>query len=171
MTKVESKGYTLWLQPDGEVYKRFAELILKLAKSYNGPIFQPHVTLLGGIEQQEEQVLERTRQLSVGKNPFTVTLEDINYENYYFRTLFVRAALTEPLRELNDQARKLFNMEIPPYMPHLSLLYGTYPRDLKEKIVNEIGKKQSAEFTAGGIHIIKSTGDESTWHEVGFIPF
>lgn len=39
-----SKGYTLWLIPKDEIYKKFAELIKKLAGEYGGLIFEPHVT-------------------------------------------------------------------------------------------------------------------------------
>lgn len=166
-----SKGYTLWLMPKGEVYNRFESLIKKLAKEYGGPIFEPHVTLLGDIEQSEEEVIRKTEQLVLGQKPFPITLKQIDYQDYHFRALFVRAEITESLLSLHNRAKEIFGMQdIPSYMPHLSLLYGNYPNELKEKIISEIGREQTAQFEVSSVYLIKG-GEVKDWQIVKEFPF
>ena len=152
--------------PTGEEYKRFADLIGKLARDYKAPIFQPHITSLGGIMLPEAEIVKRTKQLVLNQKPFTVNMGEIDYENYYFRTLFVRVDKTESLLALHNRSKEIFRMDIPPYMPHLSLLYGTFPVETKEKIIKEIGKDLSCQFEINSVHLVKG-GAVEDWHIVG----
>lgn len=158
-----SKGYTLWLMPRGEIYDKFAEIIRRLAKKYAAPIFQPHVTLLGDIELPEAEMIKRIEQLVQGQKPFSITLRQIDYQDFYFRTLFVRSEITESLVSLHEKAKKIFGMQdIPPYMPHLSILYGNYLVEVKEKIIQEIGTDQTAQFDVSSVHLVKG-GEVEEW--------
>lgn len=166
-----SKGYTLWLMPKGTVYERFFGLIKKLALENNGPVFEPHVTLLGEFTNSLEEAIKGAKELVKDQNPFTINLEEIDYQDFYFRTLFVKAQITQPLLALHEHAKALFNMRsIPPYMPHLSLLYGTYPNELKEKIITQIGKGQSAQIEVKSVFLVKG-GEIKDWEIVEEFPF
>lgn len=167
---MKSKGYTLWLMPQGTSYNKFSSLINKLARENKSPVFEPHVTLLGEIMLLEEDVIIRTQQLVSGQKPFLLNLGTIDYEDYYFRTLFVRAKITKPLEALHNRAKKIFKMNILPYMAHLSLLYGSYPNDLKERIISEIGRDQTAIFDVSSVHLIKG-GEIEEWKIIKEFPF
>lgn len=166
-----SKGYTLWLMPKGQLYEKLKALIKKLANENNGPAFEPHVTLLGGIELSEEEVIKRTTQLVKDQKPFYVTLKQIEYEDFYFRTLFVKAEITEFSQSLHNRAKQIFEKDIPPYMPHLSLLYGNYPVDLKERIITEIDREQRAQFEVSSIFLNKEFGEIKDWKVIKEFPF
>jgi 2'-5' RNA ligase len=159
---MQSTGHTLWLMPTGEAYEKFSGLIKKLAAENNAPIFEPHVTLLGDFQQSEEECVRLTKQLVSGQKPFSITMKDIDYEEFYFRTLFVRAEKTEPLLALHNRSKEIFKMDIPPFMPHLSLLYGTFPVETKEKIIREIGRNQSIQFEVKSVFLIKG-GEITDW--------
>jgi len=163
---MKSKGYTLWLMPVGKVYEKFSNLIKKLAEEYHAPVFAPHITLLGGLMQPEEECIRLAEQVVSGQKPFTVNMEEIDYENCYFRTLFVRVEKTEALLALHNRSKKIFKMDIPSYMPHLSLLYGTFPVETKEKIIKDIGRNQSTQFEISSAHLVKGGGVED-WRIVG----
>lgn len=167
---MKSKGHTLWLIPTGKAYEKFSNLIKKLAKEYNAPVFEPHITLLGDFMQPEEECIELTKQLVLGQKPFTINMGEVGYEDFYFRTLFVRADKTEPLLALHNRAKEIFKVDIPPYMPHLSLLYGIFPVKTKEKIIREIGKDQSCQFEINSVHLIKGGAIED-WRIVGEFPY
>lgn len=166
---MQSKGHTLWLIPTGQAFEMFSDLIKKLAEKYNAPVFQPHVTLLGDFMQPEEECIRLTKQLVSGQKPFTVNMGEIDYEDFYFRTLFVRAEKIETLLALHNRSKEIFRMDIPPYMPHLSLLYGTFPEALKEEIIKEIGRDQSCQFEINSVHLIKD-GDVEDWQILGEFP-
>ncbi len=167
---MQSKGHTLWLMPTGQAYQKFSNLIKKLAEEYNAPVFIPHVTLLGDFMQPEEECIKLTKQLVSGQKPFTIEMEQIDYEDYFFRTLFVRAKKTPELLFLNTRAKEIFQMNgALEYMPHLSLLYGTFPIEIKEKIIREIGRDQSIKFEINSVHLLKG-GEIEDWRIVGKFP-
>lgn len=171
MEVMVSEGYTLWLMPSGEEYNRFTKLIKKLAQQYHAPVFQPHITLLGEFPQPEEEAIKLTQELVTNQKPFPISLGEIDYQDYHFRALFVRADKTPDLVNLHERTKKLFGMEhIPPYMPHLSLLYGNYPVKLKKKIINEIGNRQPAYFEISSV-FLKKGGEVKNWKTVGEFPF
>src|SRR3972149_1366255 len=114
---MKPKGSSLWLMPSGKIYKRFSNLIKKLAKEYDDPVFEPHITLLGEFTDSLEVSAKGANELVSGQKPFTVNLEEIDYQAFYFRTLFVKAKKTQPLLALHNRAKEVFNIQnIPPYM-------------------------------------------------------
>ena len=48
-------SYHLWLKPSGTIYDALSEMIEELAHTLGGPVFAPHVTLLGSLVGTEEQ--------------------------------------------------------------------------------------------------------------------
>ena len=155
--------------PKGDIYKKYDELIKKLAKENNGPVFKPHVTLLRDIELAEDEVIKRTEELVSGQKPFQINLGEIGYEDYRFRALFVKTVISPQLQNLHDRAKQIFEMEIPPYMAHLSLLYGNYPVELKEKIIKEIGKEQLVQFAVSSV-FLKKAGKIKDWKIIKEFP-
>lgn len=167
---MKSKGYTLWIVPTNKAHDKFTNLITKLAEDNYAPKFEPHITLLGEIELPEAEIIKKTKQLVSGQQPFVIKMQEIDYEDYFFRTLFVRAEKTKPLLTLHNRAKEIFNMQAIPYMPHLSLLYGDFPVEVKEKIIKDIGKDQSVEFTVNKVTLIKG-GEIADWYTVNEFPF
>lgn len=164
---MKAKGHSLWLMPTGKAYDKLSGLIKRLAEEYSTPLFEPHVTLLGEAMQSEDDVLKRAEQFASGQNPFPITLNSVDYSDFYFRTLFVRAERTGPLRALRDRAKEAFEMQdIPDYMPHLSLMYGNFPQAIKEQIIKDIGRDQATEFTVNSVQIFKTDGEVNAWHKV-----
>ncbi len=162
--KFYSKEYTLWLMPKGQIYNKFNTLIKKLADENEGPVFKPHVTLLGEVPQQgKSEVIRLTEELVAGQKPFLITLREIGYQDFHFRTLFVKAEITAPLQALHDKAKQIFSAQnITQYMAHLSLLYGNYPNELKEQIIAEIGSQQPAQWEVNSVHLVKG-GEVEDW--------
>lgn len=165
-----SKGYALLLVPKGAIYKKYHGLIKKLAKENNGPVFEPHITLLGEIELPEHEVIKKTAELISAQEPFQIKLDGIGYEDYHFRALFVKAVISPQLQNLHEQAKQIFRMEIPAYMAHLSLLYGNYPIYKKEEIIKSIGSNQASTFEINSIFVQKA-GLIKDWKIIKELPF
>ncbi len=159
---MKSKGYTLWLVPTGLAFEKYNKLIQKLAKEYNAPVFEPHVTLIGEFMDPVENAVEKTKHLVTGEKPFIIKMNEISFQDFYWRTLFVYAEKSQPLLALHEKAKQIFNMDLPPYMPHLSLLYGMFPQEVKDKIIESIGKDQSAEFKIEKVTLVKG-GKVEDW--------
>lgn len=60
-------SYSIWLIPDANdsFHTRIATEISYWAPKKNGPLFPPHVTLIGGIKGSREDVVSKTQALSL----------------------------------------------------------------------------------------------------------
>ena len=160
--------YSLWLIPTGEVYNKFAKIISDLAKEYNAPIFEPHVTLIGGIVGTEEELSVKTARLAEIIRPFKIKLNRMDYFPERHRALIIRAEKTNELIEAKNRAIEVFNLPLVEYMPHLSLLYGDFSSATKEKIIRKLGSKFDDEFEIKSIYLYYTSGEEQeeNWHKI-----
>ena len=164
MTK--AKGYSLWLMPTGDVYRRLSGVILKLSEKHSTPRFEPHITLLpeiGGLS--EDAIVEKTLQLSRIVSPFEIRLTHVNYLDQYFRCVFLRAEETTELKNANYKAQEIFGrLQDLKFMPHLSLMYGNLTPETKEQIIETIGREFNVIFNVANIHLFSTEGEPKDWH-------
>jgi 2'-5' RNA ligase len=161
------KGYSLWLIPSRDVYKRLNNLISCLSRKYNTPRFEPHVTLLGEVLGSQNDIVLKTAQLASVIRSFRMELDEVKYVNEYFRCVFIKAQETDEVMTANQKARKIFVRETDPkYMPHLSLMYSDFSPQAKEKIITEIGKQIKIGFDVTCIHLFFTNGEVKDWYRV-----
>ncbi len=165
--------FHLWLMPTGEPYDRLADVINQLSQKHGGPLFEPHVTLLGGMEGEEEEICQKTMRLAQGLRPFEVQLTKPGYQDSYFRCLYLHVQETPSLMEAQAQARIILNQqEELQFQPHLSLLYGTYPADLKEHMIESLESHAGVVFEATAVHVIKAAHSQpKDWEKLALFPF
>jgi 2'-5' RNA ligase len=132
------KRFSLWLVPDGAAADAYQAVIDRLAREHGGPVFPPHLTLLGSITIDESEVLERARILAEAVAPFTIEVDGIDVDATYFQSLFATVRPTNALLAARRAAEQAFDAPLgEAYRPHLSLLYGYYPDAVKQAIVHE----------------------------------
>lgn len=165
MIRVE--GYSLWLMPEGEVYKRLNTLISRLSEEYSAPDFSPHVTLIGQVIGPEEEIISRTSELASFIEPYEIKLTGTGFLDEYFRCLFVRVEETAEVMGANSRAREVFGRYAdPPYMPHLSLMYGDFPPETKREIISGIDDDFNISFSVESIHLFSTSGGPGNWRRV-----
>ncbi len=161
------KRYSLWLMPSGSVYNKLSKIISKLSERYSTPYFEPHVTLLGRLIGNEEEILSKASQLADCIRPYEIRLNKVDFLDEYFRCLFIRTDINEPVLSANLSARKLFNLQQDPeYMPHLSLMYGKFGPEVKKGIVTEIGNEFNLKFDVRSIYLFSTGNNVEEWHNV-----
>jgi len=152
------KEYTIWFVPTGELHDELAGIIFRLSREYRAPAFEPHITLLGGIAETEENVMSKTADLAGFLKPFSIRFTALDSLDEYFRCVFLRVQETEGLMQANAKARELFGRkQDPPFIPHLSLLYGSFPTSTKEQIIENIGREFSRTFEAKSLYLTTSS--------------
>ncbi len=165
--KPSGEKFSLWIVPTGDVYDRLSLMIRRLSARYGAPEFPPHVTLLGSVLGPRSELIHRAAQVAAALRPFVVRLNEIDFLDAYFRCLFVRAALTEPLKRAHHAACQAFGRRCEPaFMPHLSLVYGDFPPSLKEKMIAEIGPRLDVQFKVRSLHLYRTHGEPSHWRRV-----
>ena len=161
-------GYHLFFEPTGILAEEVSVIIQKLAAEYGGPVFTPHVTLLARIPIQDEaSVIEKASRFAQSVSPFNLTLQEFEAEDAYFRALYLTVREQDEMRELHKQACAYFSTdENPAYKAHMSLLYGNYPREIKDATMNSLSMPERRSFLADSIHLYKTEGEASGWYRV-----
>ena len=121
VTKQSAIAY--WFIPAEPAYSYFRSIIDDLARRYDAPVFEPHVTLHAGADRADlaQQALEQSARecRSIKLKPIGVQQSD-----QFVQTLFVQFELSAELRRVKkiicDAARDSLQYQL---KPHLSLLY------------------------------------------------
>lgn len=160
--------YSIWLMPEGGMIReRFQSIITELSGKYESPRFEPHVTLIGGVNGDHKNVIAKTHEIARKIRPFFIGLTDVGVTDQYFKTLFVMAKETPELIRANKIAQEIYGTE-QQYMPHLSLLYGNFDHYMKEGIVDSLGNTNFSDvgFPVTALHLYKTEGNVWEWYEV-----
>jgi hypothetical protein len=127
---------SLWLIPPVTSKDKIKRQFDKLAAN-RGPSFDPHVTIIGGIQCQSEshaQEMVKTLQEGLkgfGPVPVGSSARAFTSKGVWSQALFLTVESSAPMMNLCVQSRALLGMDTekwrfapPVNMPHLSLFYG-----------------------------------------------
>lgn len=163
---MKTKGYSLWLMPNGHASRVLSGLIRKMSAKFATPSFEPHITLLGEVAMPEAEVMQRTQQLAKKQKPLTIILQSgVQIGDSYFNALYMKVKVTQSLMELHLRAKEIFEIELPLYTPHLSLLYGDFPALVKDEMKRDINRDYCIRFVASGIHLFNTVGEVTAWQK------
>jgi hypothetical protein len=114
-----------WLIPTQPYRELFRDIIRILAKQYDAPRFEPHVTLCPARDRRSWR--------KVRCAPIRLRVRGIAYSSKFTKTLFIRFHPNESLGKL---VRDLGGT--PPRDPHVSLIYQKMPVPTKRELAATI---------------------------------
>jgi 2'-5' RNA ligase len=112
-----------WLIPAEPTHSLFHGIINDLARRFDAPVFEPHVTIHVGADRADltETALEHVARECT---EISLTPLGIDQSEEFVKTLFVQFALNPELRQLNELIRQSADDSLKyEVKPHLSLLY------------------------------------------------
>lgn len=166
----ETTGYHLFLEPTGALKEKLAGYIHTLAETYGGPVFPPHVTLVGSIPNlEEEEVIAKATALA--HTPLTLTLGDLDGEDAYFRAFYIRIEENEALASYYEQACAMFGVPLQTYCPHLSLFYGGVSDTARAAMKDSLPYAAGESFVVDSLSVYRGEGGAEEWQKVAEIPF
>ena len=127
-----------WLIPTESARGFFGKVIADLAWKYDGPVFEPHLTVYVGSDQAEvgEEIFSRG---AIDCEPIQLKAIDVSYSDEFTKTLFVRFMSNAKLEQLSEIIRQAseapwdYQLE-----PHLSLLYKKIPMLARRELTSSI---------------------------------
>ena len=160
-----------WLIPAEPARSFFQGVLNDLARRYDAPLFEPHVTVYVGFNRAaaaESAISEAERACTLIK----LTAREIGHSSEFIKTLFVQFALNTELRQLNETIRNI-EQDSSRYelKPHLSLLYKKMPAASRRELASSI-KVPFAEVTFDALKAVRcvsltrSRGDVEAWRVV-----
>jgi 2'-5' RNA ligase len=159
--------YSLWLQPNGKAAHHLQERIKKLSRKYQTPVFSPHITLLGGLNESQTKLISLVDTLAHTLHPFELMLTTVDHRNTFYQSLFVHVQETRQLMELHKMAVRFFGEPGDNhYMPHLSLLYGDLSVKEKGVILNNIGREFYKNIEIKSLVLMNTSGEPNQWLKI-----
>ena len=172
MSDAGTPTYHLWLKPSGTAYEVLAGTIQRLARELGVPAFEPHVTLLAYLDGSEREHRLRTAELAERLAPCECVLTKAAYLDEHFRCLFMLVDPTPVIMSCHAMAAQAFGKAAEPYMPHVSLVYGSFPESRKLEIIRTLPPEVRTSFLVKSVTLIRSDSMEPRdWHEIAEYPF
>jgi len=160
--------YHYWFKPSGKAYEILSRTIRDLARELDAPIFEPHISLIGNLEGTEEELIEKARELAGRLEPFTAVLTEPSYRDTHFQCLFMLVERTAPLMNAHIIASGFFHKPHQEFMPHVSLVYGSYAEARKKLVIQHLPADVRTDFEVRGLILVRADSSEpKDWHEIG----
>ncbi|HEX2238929.1 MAG TPA: 2'-5' RNA ligase family protein [Gammaproteobacteria bacterium] len=168
----QAHHYSLWLMPGGDTETCLAAIIRDLSKTYGTPCFPPHVTLLASIERAPTEVVAITRALASRLKRLQFASSGLVTSGAYFRSLFIRAVVSDELLAAYMLARQAFGSQpAGDFMPHLSLLYSKLPEIEKQKIIADLmDRNMPTRFMLNSVDVYATAGTPQDWRLIESVP-
>jgi 2'-5' RNA ligase len=157
--------------PTGVAYDILARTIAEIALELNGPVFEPHVSLIGNLDGSESEIADRTAELGHKLDPFTITLSEASYLDDHFRCLFMLVQQDPSLMKAYTVASDLFKQPKQAFLPHLSLAYASAGEAQKKSLIRRLSSDIRMNFEATALSLIRADSlAPKDWHEIGRFP-
>jgi hypothetical protein len=156
-----------WLIPAEPTRSFFERTIGDLARPYNAPVFEPHMTIHVGSDRVEaEEIIAKAVS---GCRFLQAKVFKVCQSDEFIKTLFVQIAMDRKLQQLNklirDAAQDSTGYQL---NPHLSLLYKKMPVQTRRELADSI-KLPFSEVTFESIKAVRcvspttSRADVEAW--------
>ncbi len=128
--------YCIWLTFDSS---NLSEIIIKLAKKYKGPVFQPHCTLVGKTDISVPRLKSAIINLMSNYKPIEVHPIKVEYTDNIWRALYIELEEKQILTKWHENICDLLSINYSKdLLPHISLMYNTVSLKEKERISSKI---------------------------------
>ena len=107
--------------------------------------------MIGNLEGTEEELIEKTRELAGRLEPFTAVLTEPSYRDTHFQCLFMLVEPTAPLMNAHVIASEFFHKPHQEFMPHVSLVYGSYAEARKKLVIEHLPADVRTDFEVTGL--------------------
>lgn len=161
----EAVGTSLWLVPqEGEAARWLGDWINSLAERFGTPSFGPHLTLLGGLDGPEGEILRQSTVLARALPHLELRLSAIEGSDAYFRCVFARVESTAELVLARERALELFGRQgEPPFTPHISLMYGRLAPETKPPMIRALGEQLVGAVVSRQLQVMRTQGSPDRW--------
>jgi 2'-5' RNA ligase len=147
-------------------------VIGELGTRLRTPRFEPHVTLLAGLQTPLPDLTAACARFAPEVGPIHIRLGRPGHRDEYFRCLFLEAEDAGGLLEAHSAARAALAPEADPsFFPHISLLYAALERSVAESLVREIaGAGLGLDFEVRALDLVSTGGPPEAWRRLERFP-
>jgi len=131
--------FGLFLVPAASQYGKYTKIINSLSKKYGTLNFDAHVTIIGTIEAEEEELVAKVKRITKGFKKMEVEILGINFTNTFYKCVFAQIKMSPQLLTLYKELEtNLQYSNKSAYFPHMSLIYGDFSPEEKSNIAGQV---------------------------------
>lgn len=163
-----------WLISTEPAYSCFQGIINNLARRYDAPVFEPHLTIHVGADRADA-AKHALAHAAYKCTQIRLKPTRIDQSEEFTKTLLVEFAMTAELRQINEVIRNAAH-DLSQYelKPHLSLLYKKMAAETRRDLAASI-EVPLREVTFGALKAVRcisptqSRADVEAWHVIAAV--
>lgn len=154
--------FCIWLRFNSAY---LSEIILKLARKYNGPVFQPHCTLIGKTDVSLPRLKSAIIDLDRTFDLRHVRTKNISFSDNYWRSFYIELDEKMILTKWHEHICDILSIKHDrDFLPHISLMYNSISREEKERVSKNMQLKSTNKIHS--IQIIDCNDKVDEWRAV-----
>lgn len=132
--------YWIWGQFSFEDSIYLSSLQEEVLLKFDGPRFEPHVTLSGPFDNIDNFFEINIKKLCKKEKDIDLKINSYKYEENIYTSFYISIDICDNLELLRKKIFKIRKYNINPdfYKPHISLAYGEYDELEKIKLINTL---------------------------------
>lgn len=162
--------YSLWLtlQEETEAYQQLRDAIVDLATGYDdAAVFEPHITVVGGVSGERAALSETTRSLAKSTDPLDVTFGSVRSSTTRHQCVFILVEPSIELFDVHQTARETLSLSPEAYVPHVSLVYSDMSLRRRIAVAASIDPSSFPEqANVATLELVDTTGPVSEWESI-----
>lgn len=155
----------IWLLPAEPERSSLGTVIARLARQWDTPEFEPHVTVISGIRLPAGRAMTLLAEATGETASFRLAPAALAHTPARFQCLFLTFADPRPVLELRARlvpAFGLLGVAFPE--PHLSLLYAVLAEEARQLAAAQV--TMPGPFLAAELALVAPAAGESSWANV-----
>lgn len=152
-------GYSIWLGFRGDSALRLQTAIAALSAAFSGPVFVPHLTLVGDLDLGLDEVQRLAGVFGGLAMPSHLPVRDVGLSARYFMALYLAVEIPGEVQRARERIARAANPSTYELdAPHVSLLYAdAEPSALARHREALRGAFAGAELEVAGLDIVRSS--------------
>tara|TARA_B110000438_G_C15590586_1_gene553649 strand:- start:57 stop:551 length:495 start_codon:yes stop_codon:yes gene_type:complete len=139
--------YAIWLTFSENDKKYLKKIITNIAKKYDAPEFEPHITIYGLIDIEIKLIKKIIKKISKNNKLFISKKIKIFQSKNLWKTIYIELENQKEFEIIFKKLKKDFKqIEQYDFNPHISLVYKILPTSEKIKIISQLDIKKEFEI-------------------------
>ena len=159
-----TKGYWIWGQFKDFEMDILRQIQFEVNRQFKGPSFEIHLTLCGPLMKIDSLKISAIKNICESLEPIKIVPTKYSLTNNFFTSFFLEIKKTEVLIKFRKKFCDITTLnENTNYSPHISLTYGTFPKNEKQELITKLNSfKQN--LTLNKICIVDVNEDNFSWN-------
>ncbi|MGQ3330773.1 2'-5' RNA ligase family protein [Halorubrum sp. FL23] len=166
--------YSIWLtlEESSSAHAQLKRVIDTLAHTYDdAPAFEPHLTLVGGIDGDRQRLAHTVSALGEETEPSELDISGVQCSTTAHQCVFCLVEPSLQLLQLRRQAMTTLERPEAMYVPHLSLIYSDMGLDQRVALADAIDPAALPnQVRVTTIEVVETSGPVTDWESVCTVP-